>query len=401
MEHRPILLVLVSPDSNANKYYNMYPEGNTFRVEFGRVGSGKQTRRYPMSQWDKKYREKLSKGYHDVTNLSQDLITEQAVNDPYLPIEDADIRCIVDRLRTMAKEVVEKNYTVAASQVTRAMIDEADALIRVLTCESKNVETFNQTLIKLFHAIPRRMGDVRSHVATCQEDFGKIIMREIDLLDVMRGQVFTAPPVVKPDALVLPTQTVLEANGLSFESITDADKDVILQHLGPCKDQFVRAWRVCNQKTAAAFDAWQQTHNHPQTRLLWHGSRNENWWSIINMGLVLRPNAAITGKMFGYGIYFAPSAKKSIGYTSLSGSYWVHGHSPSAFLSLYETSYGKPYDVYRHDHNVSRMTYDNLQSACPDASCLHAHAGDMLRNDEIVFYKEEQMTIRYLVEIKR
>ena len=37
---------------------------------------------------------------------------------------------------------------------------------------------------------------------------------------------------------------------------------------------------------------------------------------------------------------------------------------------------------------------------CPGANCLHAHAGHgMLRNDEIVVYKEEQLTIKYLIEI--
>ena len=35
------------------------------------------------------------------------------------------------------------------------------------------------------------------------------------------------------------------------------------------------------------------------TKLLWHGSRNENWMSIISNGLLLNPNAVITGKMFG------------------------------------------------------------------------------------------------------
>ena len=40
-----------------------------------------------------------------------------------------------------------------------------------------------------------------------------------------------------------------------------------------------------------------------------------------------------------------------------------------------------------------------------DANCLHAHAGasmgySALKNDEIVVYKEEQMTIKYLVELR-
>ena len=104
--------------------------------------------------------------------------------------------------------------------------------------------------------------------------------------------------------------------------------------------------------------------------------------------------------MFGYGIYYAPKAQKSLGYTSLHGSYWANGNSKSAFMSLMEVAYGKPYDVYSFDRRYYDFNYERLQKVCPGANCLHAHAGSMLRNDEIIVYKEEQCTIRYLVELK-
>jgi hypothetical protein len=41
-----------------------------------------------------------------------------------------------------------------------------------------------------------------------------------------------------------------------------------------------------------------------------------------------------------------------------------------------------------------------LQSKKTKCHCLHAKADKgMLRNDEIVFYKPEQVTIKYLIEI--
>ncbi|MFR1480267.1 MAG: hypothetical protein ACLSB9_33645 [Hydrogeniiclostridium mannosilyticum] len=89
-------------------------------------------------------------------------------------------------------------------------------------------------------------------------------------------------------------------------------------------------------------------------KLFWHGSRTENWWSILRTGLVLRPtNSVINGKMFGYGLYFAPRARKSVGYTSLRGSYWAGGHSNYGFMALYEVVYGKPYDV---SDNIGSLT---------------------------------------------
>ena len=154
-------------------------------------------------------------------------------------------------------------------------------------------------------------------------------------------------------------------------------------------------------QTQKRYDDFVRENHITNTKLLFHGSRNENWWSIINSGLVLKPtNAVITGKMFGYGIYYAPKARKSLGYTSLDGSYWVRGNSKFGFMALMEVAYGKPYDVYSFDRKYYDFDYQKLQQACPGANCLHAHEGSMLRNDEIIVYKEEQCTIRYLIELR-
>lgn len=121
---------------------------------------------------------------------------------------------------------------------------------------------------------------------------------------------------------------------------------------------------------------------------------------FLNSGLVLRPNAITTGKMFGQGIYFAPSADKSFGYTSYSGSRWAGGNSNIAYMSLFDVAYGNPYNVYSHDGYYGGFDYNELQRKQQGATCLHAHAGRMLRKDEIVVYREDQITIKYLVELK-
>ena len=46
------------------------------------------------------------------------------------------------------------------------------------------------------------------------------------------------------------------------------------------------------------------------------------------------------------------------------------------------------------------FNYAALRRACPGAHCLHADSSKgMLRNDEIVVYKEEQIMPLYLIEI--
>ena len=401
-EITPRHLVMVTAGANNNKYYDMTPHGDSWTATYGRIGSGSQTRTYPMSQWNSKYNEKINKGYVDQTDLVKDLIsTEKPKQSEYKEIENKVIAEIVERLQAMARKAISENYTISSNKVTQAMVDEAQTILTsLLSIEDKS--EFNNTLLKLFTVIPRKMGSVRSYIAQDDTQFAKIISREQDLLDIMKGQVVQKQVIeeVKDDK-PLYDRTILEQLGLEFEECTVEDVARIKVALGSCSDKYHKAWKVKNIRTQKRFDDFVKDNNIKDVRLLFHGSRNENWWSIINSGLVLRPtNAVITGKMFGYGIYYAPKAKKSLGYTSLSGSYWANGNSSSGFMALMDVAYGKPYDVHSFESRFHTFDYAALQRACPGANCLHAHEGSMLRNDEIIVYKEEQCTIKYLVELK-
>ena len=400
---KPTYLIFVSAD-NHNKYYNCFPEGDQFRVEYGRVDSTKTITHYPMSKWNSQISSKIRKGYKDITDLKRDLVEEiSSANpeSPYKEIENAAIKAIVDKLQSLAHDTIRKNYTVKASAVTQDMVDAAQKIIDELANNSVTVDDFNATLLKLFTIIPRRMGDVRDYLADKTDDFSKIITKEQDLLDVMRGQIYVKPEIEPTTTTEKKQQTILEELGLVMEETTRDDVALIKTLMNESADKFRKAWRVTNLKTQERFDKFVNENNIKDTRLLFHGSRSENFWSIMKTGLVLRPtNAVITGKMFGYGVYYAPKCAKSIGYTSLSGSYWAHGGNNTAYMAIFDVAYGTPYDVYNFDSKYYNLDYNKLQQFKPGANCLHAHADrGMLRNDEIVVYKEDQMTIKYLIEI--
>ena len=336
--------------------------------------------------------------------MKKDLVQEISTanpESPYKEIENAAVRAIVEKLQNLARETIRKNYTVKASAVTQDMVDAAQKIIDALANFSSTVEEFNNNLLKLFTVIPRKMGNVRDYLANKPEDFAQIISKEQDLLDVMRGQIYVKQDDEPTEAVEKKQQTILEELGLEMEEATTDDVALIKTLMNESAGKFRKAWRVKNLKTQDRFDKFVQENDIKDTRLLFHGSRSENFWSIIKTGLVLRPtNAVITGKMFGYGCYYAPKCAKSIGYTSLSGSYWAHGGNNTAYMALFDVAYGTPYDVYNFDSKYYNLDYNKLQQFKPGANCLHAHSDrGMLRNDEIVVYKEEQMTIKYLIEI--
>lgn len=399
MEYSPKHLIMVT-SANNNKFYNMIPHGDSWTAEYGRVGASCQKRTYSMREWDKKYREKIAKGYKDVTDISQDLIEEDTSTDnTYKPISNESVRKIIERLQQIAKKTISANYTVSSNKVTQAMVDTAQDLLNNLIGFNGTVNDFNKKLIEIFNTIPRKMKNVSDYLSKSKDDYNEIIQREADLLDVMRGQV-----VVRNTSVVKNTEdskeiTILEELGLEMDDVTDAEVSMIKTLMAESSHKFRKAWKVTNIETQKNFDNYMKDNNlkEKDKKLLFHGSRNENWMSIISTGLKIRPTNAIhTGSMFADGLYFAPKCAKSIGYTS--SGYWTRGTEAVCYMALFEVAYGNPYVIYSHDSSCYYLNYDKIKSK--GCNCLHAKADKgMLRNDEIVFYNTNQVTIKYLIEI--
>lgn len=397
---RPTYLIMVTAENN-NKYYNCFPEGDNFRVEYGRVNSTKTTTSYPMSKWESQISSKIKKGYKDVTDLKTALVEEiKTDGTKYKDIENESVRRIIEKLRSLARDTVKKNYSVSSASVTEEMVYEAQLVINNLI-SIKSVNKFNDELLKLFEIIPRKMDNVRSYLIKSIDEIDKVISREQDLLDIMRGQIVTKSTATENKAKEIDNSgiTILDEMGITMRECTPEEINEIKDCMKESSYHFSKAWRVDNISTRKKYEEFIKAYNIKNTKLLFHGSRTENWFSILKTGLKIRPaNAVWTGSMFSDGLYFAPKCQKSIGYTSLGGSYWAGGKDNVAYMALFDTAYGKPYMVYSFDSKYYSLNYNKLPNGC---NCLHASSSKgMLRNDEIVYYKEEQATIKYLVEIK-
>lgn len=395
-------LIKVEPDANNNKFYKMIQNGDSFEVQYGRVGNGgHQTYSYGMNQWDKKLKAKLKKGYVDKTELVAEIkIKPTDKENVFSKIANFSIKSIVDKLQSYANKSIKANYTVSASNVTQKMIDSADEQINKLL-DIDDLEIFNKSLVDLFMIIPRKMENVSSHLARSKDDFGDIINKERDVLDVMRGQIVTEIKSAIKE-YVVETENILQHIGVEFEEVTPEEIREIKKLMGGISNNFDSAWKVKNLKTQENFENFVKEENIKTRKMLFHGTRSENVWNILKTGLVLRPQAKINGKMFGEGIYYAPKARKSLGYTSLGGSYWAGGNSNEGYMLLFDVAYGVPYDAYKFDSKYYNLNYSNLQRFKAGANCLHAHSGTgMLRNDEIIVYKEEQSTVKYLIQLKK
>ena len=66
---------LENTNNHHDKFYHMIEnkDGASFTASWGRTGSNGRTQIYGMNEWDKKYREKISKGYENIQSVGSNV----------------------------------------------------------------------------------------------------------------------------------------------------------------------------------------------------------------------------------------------------------------------------------------------------------------------------------------
>lgn len=413
-------LILVDPNNNgvdSNKFYKMAGNGDdTFTVEYGRVGATPQTKTYPMSKWNSTLASKLKKGYVDRSDLMQEVIVDSKIEDEsngvdeFGLVQNLSVREIIKRLWDYANKTIQSAYSVRAEAVTQAMIDAAQEKIDYIAANYKNwsVEKFNKNLNELFIIVPRKMKRVSDCLVSDSSEYDKKLSEEQSLLDTIAGQVYKPKArIVDAGSEIKASESILQKMGITMEEATQEDIAKIKKAMGDSAGKFYKAWRVTNLETEERYQKFTSENNIGNVKLFCHGSRNQNWFNILKMGLKIRPAGVITtGLMFGKGAYFSNSEKyhggvaKSIGYTSLGG-YWTRDYQNCGFIAFFDVAIGDSVDAYSFDSKYYSYNLERLKKDNPKAWSLWAHGNtSMLRNDEIIVYDDRQMTIRYLVEIR-
>jgi poly [ADP-ribose] polymerase len=411
MSDKYVKLMCVDHKANCNKYYEMRQISSTeFEALYGREG-GHQTRRvYPMSRWDKIYRDKTRQSkkpepYRDITDLHvEEVVSAEAkitsVNNPV-------VAALIQKLQAYAKGSIARNYRVSSQSVTPAMVSEAQDLLNEAANiikqfgTSLNPDEFNELLVSLYHVIPRRMKKVGDHVLPSGPlDFSmanRLLDTEQKNLDVMSQQVS-----IKDTSGDSPTgENILDAMGITIEQAGDGEIQQVKSRADDNARKIRSVYRITNLHTRMKFDEYysRMSDDRREKHLLWHGTRNENVLSILQKGLLIRPTGVVTtGSMFGDGIYFAPKFQKSYGYTSARGSYWAAGNSDEAYMTLFWVHLGKVLRINRHNSSCYRLGISELEKRGGYDS-VHGARGYDLHNDENIIYRPEQCTIAFLVQV--
>ena len=129
----------------------------TFDVIYGRVGTAGTRMNYPIALWDRKLREKLRKGYQDMTHL----FAMYKVTWKWEDITDTDVKSLMDRLLRYSKNSLSRNYLVSSTEVSLQQVESAQAILDELVVGWENgieVSQMNDLLLSLYAIIPPKNG---------------------------------------------------------------------------------------------------------------------------------------------------------------------------------------------------------------------------------------------------
>lgn len=391
-------LIMVTGENN-NKYYEMIWEGgNDFTVNYGRVESSVTTISYPYSQWNKKYNEKVKKGYQDVTDYVTVTVTKDNKGTSYAKISDNTVHEFMELMRKYRDNLVSTTYSVKADAVSQRQVDEAQSIIdnlNILTTAKKKdaqwTQSVNVYLTQLYTVIPRKMRNVRDHLPP-KVNLDKVLVQEQDNLDAMASQVSgVTPKKGKVDS----KGTILDELGITVTPCT-SNKEIqyLIDQVGKShtNERVKQIFRVDKKGENETFEKWLDKQKNKKTRILIHGTRCSSVIPILDIGLKIRPvgNFQFSGKAYGDGNYFSETVSKSLNYT---------GWQNDKILLVYEVHTGNPY-VYDgwYNGNSFNLSYKELSKRGFDSTFVKA--GNGLLNSEIIAYDERQNRIKYIIWLK-
>jgi poly [ADP-ribose] polymerase len=403
-------------DENKNKVWiGILYDNNDVETQWGRIGNTLQSKRFNSvgrHYLQKKKDEKLKKGYtelHVVETVANS--TKTIANSSLNVVAKRDIIVSSPELTKLIDRLVKSNiHTIVSSTtlsyndttglfstplgvVTQHAIDEARDILAEIKLNYNNEVQLRKLTSTYLRFIPHAVG-MKLNPYKIFPDGDEAIQKELNIIDSLQASYDASQtPVVKPDAKPESSDAVFKVN-LDSVAIGSPEYKMCMEFFAKTNKpqhgyQNLRvgaAYKVDINHMSSNFDSG-KVGKHTQ---VWHGSSEANLLSILKHGLKTSPpsTAYIAGKMFGNGIYGSETASKSLGYTM---GRWGGSTSSSGWLFICDFAMGNP---YYPTHTIQR-----IPAGYHSCWALPGKCG--LANDELIVYQDQQVNIKYLLEIVR
>jgi poly [ADP-ribose] polymerase len=432
IEHRKF--VCANADNNNNKFweYALY-EDMTVVIKYGRIGATCTTeprKAITRSKLDSKIREKTKPGRAEGEYREIEVVAAPTgPSGPSAKVQNVKATAVRDIakgdtvLEKLVHRLAEANrhelhvasggqldidlttglVTTPIGIITQGNIDQARALLKgfVEPVQKQAFDTsdFKSKLNDYLMLVPQKVGHRGWHRTFISNDAA--LQRQSQLLDQLESSISLAEQRVK--------DTEKAAAKAAGKKVDDKVFEVELSVIDPSSAEFkrivafyekgrntmhtshrlkpVRAYTVHIPSMRQEFD--NDGAKLPNVWELWHGTRTHNVLSILKNKLIIPKSGgsiAITGRMFGDGLYFSDQSTKSLNYAY---GYWDGGaRDNNCFMFLAQVAMGNYYTPNRPLSNIP-AGYD---------SCYAVGGQSGVMNNEMIVYRTSQADIRTLVE---
>ena len=420
------MLIFVDTKNNRNKFYKLELNGETVNVEYGRVGANPQKTSYSGGErvFKTKMRQKLRKGY---VKSAIDLDMDNEVTD----INSNILEIAMEQIRTdevsknLIKKLVQQNIHNITTQtkikydiktgyfktplgvITEKGVNQAIELLNKIEAivakgNAKKSKMFIRYNERYFSIIPTKISNLREfeNLLNTQEklssqlDICESLIDSIKIIESEKEKQL-AKEEQKKSGEKAPFEIVFEASLYKLDDKKEFKR--IVDFFEKSKNRkhgaYTNSYEIENiYKLSLGQEEKEYRYNLTNQMELFHGTKISNLLSILKSGLLMPKQSpgAVTGYMFGQGLYFSDQSTKSLNYCD--GMYWNNSKKQDRiYMFIADIAMGN-YKV--PSGSISKNPPKGYDSywAKPGKSGI--------QNNEMIIFNNNQIKLKYILEIK-
>ena len=420
------MLIFVDTKENKNKFYKLELNGNMVYVEYGRVGATPQKATFTGGErmFQNKMNQKLRKGYVK-SAIDLDMEEESTlINSNIMEIAMEQIR--TDEVsKNLIEKLVKQNIHNITSQtkiqydvktgyfktplgvITYKGVKEAIELLnKIESIVSKGTAQKSKMFIKYneryFSIIPTKIRNLREfenllnthEKLSAQLDICTSLIDSIEIIESEKAKQKLKEEQEKSQEK-LPFEVIFEASLYLLKDKEEFNR--IVKFFEESKNRkhgyYTNSYKIENiYKVSLGQEEKEFRRDLSHQMELFHGTKISNLLSILKSGLLMPKQSpgAVTGYMFGKGLYFSDQSTKSLNYCD--GMYWNNAkRQERIYLFIADIAMGN-YKV------PSGATSKNPPKGYDSYWAKPNQSG--VQNNEMIIFNNNQIKLKYILEIK-
>ncbi len=420
------MLIFVDTKTNKNKFYQLELIGDRVDVEYGRVGnSTPQRRSYNGGQrmYDKKRAEKIKKGYVP-SEIDVNIIEESSNSSSSGNIMDIAMAQIKtdDVSKKLIEKLVKQNiHNITANTKIKYDIDTGyfktdlgivtekgvtkalTILDKIMTYQSrmgkltdKKYDAFVKLNEQYFTIIPTKISNLRDYKNLLitvnkvneQLDICNSLSDSLKIIDAAKKDIKDKSSAKAVQEKVFDTSVYELTDKKEFTRLVKYFNDSKNSRHGHNNYKVEKIYTVSLGKEESEYR--KDLDNQME---LFHGTKIANLLSILKSGLLMPKQSPgqTTGYMFGQGLYFASQSTKSLNYCD--GMYWNSSAKQDKIYMFVA-------DIAMGNYQIpSRSISRNPDSIYDSYWAKPGQSG--IQNDEMIIFKNNQIRLKYILEITK